>query len=148
VCWGRRLGLLDAAVATDEQLTAAHELRRAVYATFAAIARGKPPPADALETVRATHAAAAAEGRLVAREGAWTLEWTAEDPRRVRFAVAADAVALLRDGRRLPRVRRCPGRNCGWLFLDLSGRRRWCSMTTCGSREKMRRMYERRRAES
>jgi predicted RNA-binding Zn ribbon-like protein len=45
----------------------------------------------------------------------------------------------------LARVRRCPGRDCGWLFLDASGRRRWCSMTTCGSREKMRRMYARRR---
>ena len=38
-----------------------------------------------------------------------------------------------------------PGRRCGWLFLDTSGRRRWCSMTTCGSRVKMRRLYERRR---
>ena len=34
------------------------------------------------------------------------------------------------------RVRGC-GR-CGWLFLDSSrgGRRRWCSMSTCGNREK------------
>jgi predicted RNA-binding Zn ribbon-like protein len=142
------LGLLGDATLTNDELAAAHELRRGVYATFAAIARGQPPPPDAIETVRATYAAAAAEGRLVARAGAWTLEWNAEDPHRVRFAVAVDAVALLRDGRRLARVRRCPGRNCGWLFLDLSGRRRWCSMTTCGSREKMRRMYERRRAGS
>jgi predicted RNA-binding Zn ribbon-like protein len=64
----------------------------------------------------------------------------------VRFAVAVDAIALLGDPARLSRVRACPGRNCGWLFLDTSGRRRWCSMETCGSREKMRRMYERRRA--
>jgi predicted RNA-binding Zn ribbon-like protein len=142
------LGLLDAGIVTDDDLSAAHELRRAVYTTFAAIARGTPPPPDALETVRATNAAAAAAGHLVAREDAWTLDWAADDPRRVRFAVAADAVALMGDGDRLARVRRCPGRNCGWLFLDLSGRRRWCSMTTCGSREKMRRMYERRRAGS
>ena len=140
--------LLDAGVVTDDELSAALELRRAIYATFAAIARGTLPPPDAVETVRATNAAAAAASHLVAREGAWTLEWAADDPRRVRFAVAADAVALMGDGHRLARVRRCPGRNCGWLFLDLSGRRRWCSMTTCGSREKMRRMYERRRAGS
>ncbi|MDR0358582.1 MAG: CGNR zinc finger domain-containing protein [bacterium] len=43
-------------------------------------------------------------------------------------------------------MRRCPGRGCGWLFLDASGRRRWCSMQTCGSRAKMRRLYERRRS--
>jgi predicted RNA-binding Zn ribbon-like protein len=65
----------------------------------------------------------------------------------VRFAVAADAVALLADPARIARLHRCPGRDCGWIFLDISGRRRWCSMATCGSREKMRRMYERKRAE-
>ena len=64
----------------------------------------------------------------------------------MRFAVAADAVALLADPARIARLHRCPGRDCGWVFLDTSGRRRWCSMATCGSREKMRRMYARKRA--
>jgi predicted RNA-binding Zn ribbon-like protein len=142
------MGVLDAAAIPREELTAAHALRRAVHVTFAAIARDQDPPPDALEIVRTTHALAAAEGHLVAHEANWTLAWAPDDPRRVRFAVAIDALALLSDNRKLSRVRRCPGRNCGWLFVDLSGRRRWCSMTTCGSREKMRRMYERRRAAS
>ncbi|CCH69623.1 conserved hypothetical protein [Phycicoccus elongatus Lp2] len=34
------------------------------------------------------------------------------------------------------RVRRCPGVGCGWLFLDPSGRRRWCQMAVCGNRAK------------
>jgi putative stress-induced transcription regulator/CGNR zinc finger protein len=33
-------------------------------------------------------------------------------------------------------VRVCP--SCGWLFLDPRGRRRWCSMATCGNRAKVR----------
>jgi predicted RNA-binding Zn ribbon-like protein len=33
-------------------------------------------------------------------------------------------------------VRTCP--SCGWLFLDPRGRRRWCSMATCGNRAKVR----------
>jgi predicted RNA-binding Zn ribbon-like protein len=33
-------------------------------------------------------------------------------------------------------VRTCP--SCGWLFLDARGRRRWCSMATCGNRAKVR----------
>jgi predicted RNA-binding Zn ribbon-like protein len=121
--WGRRLGLTGARApkADDDELAAAHALRAALHAAFAAIAGGATPPSAAL--------------RLPAR-----------DPRRVRFAVAADAITLLGDPQRLARVRLCPGRDCAWLFLDASGRRRWCSMTTCGSREKMRRMYERRRA--
>jgi predicted RNA-binding Zn ribbon-like protein len=38
----------------------------------------------------------------------------------------------------LAHVRRCPGESCGWLFLDPRGRRRWCSMATCGNRAKVR----------
>ena len=34
-------------------------------------------------------------------------------------------------------VRVCPGHDCGWLFLDASGRRRWCSMRSCGNRAKV-----------
>ncbi|MFE6504874.1 CGNR zinc finger domain-containing protein [Kitasatospora sp. NPDC057738] len=27
-----------------------------------------------------------------------------------------------------------PSTGCGWLFPDASGRRRWCSLATCGTR--------------
>ncbi|TDO49058.1 putative stress-induced transcription regulator [Kribbella sp. VKM Ac-2527] len=37
-----------------------------------------------------------------------------------------------------PHIRLCPGDSCGWLFLDPRGRRRWCSMSTCGNRAKVR----------
>ena len=37
-----------------------------------------------------------------------------------------------------PHIRHCPGDSCGWLFLDPRGRRRWCSMSTCGNRSKVR----------
>jgi predicted RNA-binding Zn ribbon-like protein len=43
------------------------------------------------------------------------------------------------------RVRACPGTGCGWLFLDRSGRRRWCTMAICGNRAKARRFAARRR---
>ena len=35
-----------------------------------------------------------------------------------------------------PRIGACPGRGCGWLFVDTSGRRRWCQMAVCGNRAK------------
>jgi SARP family transcriptional regulator, regulator of embCAB operon len=142
---GRRLLRVDA-----DELAAARELRAALYAVLAAAARDERPPAAALGHVAAVHAEAAAHAELAATDAAggraWRMTWPAGDPRRVRFAVAADAVALLADPERLGRLRRCPGRDCGWLFLDTSGRRRWCSMGACGSREKMRRMYARQRA--
>jgi predicted RNA-binding Zn ribbon-like protein len=45
----------------------------------------------------------------------------------------------------LSRVRACPGTGCGWLFVDRSGRRRWCTMDMCGNRAKARRFAARQR---
>jgi predicted RNA-binding Zn ribbon-like protein len=48
-----------------------------------------------------------------------------------------------------PRLKACPGRDCGWVFYDHSRNQsaRWCSMKVCGDREKARAYYYRRRAE-
>lgn len=46
-------------------------------------------------------------------------------------AAARSAGELLADPRRHT-VCACPGKHCGWLFLDQSGRRRFCSVATCG----------------
>ncbi|MPZ63628.1 MAG: hypothetical protein GEU93_20600 [Propionibacteriales bacterium] len=34
-------------------------------------------------------------------------------------------------------VKVCDCNHCGWLFIDRTGRRRWCSMSTCGNRAKV-----------
>ena len=144
--WGLRLGLGDS-TPDKAELVRAVELRAAIHPTFAAIAAGDDPDREDLATIRKHHARAAAAGHLTRTDDdAWQLDWRDDEPARVRYAVAIDAVTLLANPDRLDRVRHCPGHDCGWLFLDLSGRRRWCSMETCGSRAKMRRLYERRRA--
>ncbi|HEY4572072.1 MAG TPA: CGNR zinc finger domain-containing protein, partial [Kribbella sp.] len=51
------------------------------------------------------------------------------------YNVALLAADLLTGSSR-EHVRTCP--SCGWLFLDPRGRRRWCSMATCGNRAKVR----------
>jgi predicted RNA-binding Zn ribbon-like protein len=135
-------------VSAPAELVAAREFRASLHLLFAALAAHTAPRPDTLERLAATHAEGAATARLTALpDGTYALSWPPDEPRRVRFAVAADAVALLRDPDALARLKQCPGRDCGWLFLDTSGRRRWCSMATCGSREKMRRMYARQRAQ-
>ncbi|RAV99983.1 CGNR zinc finger domain-containing protein [Pseudochryseolinea flava] len=42
------------------------------------------------------------------------------------------------------RIKECP--RCGWIFLDTSknGKRRWCNMNVCGSREKALEYYYRK----
>lgn len=47
------------------------------------------------------------------------------------FLVAAGELLVDR-----PRVGACPGHDCGWLFVNRSGRRRWCQMAVCGNRAK------------
>ena len=60
------------------------------------------------------------------------------------WPVAWSAADLLVSERRAD-VRMCADRRCGWMFLDVSRRRRrrWCSMEDCGNRAKVRRHYER-----
>lgn len=144
--WGARLEIAGKP-GGPEELELARGLRTALHHIFSALAHEQEPDQLSLARLRFAYAQAVAAGTLKQREdGSFALDWRADEPRRVRFAVAADAITLLSDPARVARLHRCPGRDCGWLFLDMSGRRRWCSMATCGSRDKMRRMYERKRA--
>jgi predicted RNA-binding Zn ribbon-like protein len=145
-CWGRRLELLrdDAEPASAAELDRARTLRDAVYRLFCSISRDQKPTRKDLDVLMSNYIEAVKHASLLAGEDSYKLDWRARDPRRIRYAVATDAIALLQDPSHLERVSRCPGRDCGWLFLNTSGRRRWCSMSTCGSREKMRRLHQRR----
>lgn len=64
-------------------------------------------------------------------------------------ALAAPIVVELASGRP-DRFRICANHTCRWTFYDASptGRRRWCSMKTCGNRAKAARHRERTRAEA
>ena len=73
--------------------------------------------------------------------------WRVDGPHVVELPLhrIAWAAGDLLTSERLDRVKPCPGRNCGWVFLDASGRRRWCSMASCGNRAKVRAHAERQR---
>jgi predicted RNA-binding Zn ribbon-like protein len=62
-------------------------------------------------------------------------------------AVAEPLVALIASGD-TGRLRICAHDGCRWVFQDASrtGRRRWCSMTSCGNRAKAARHRARKRA--
>lgn len=66
--------------------------------------------------------------------------WAADDtdPARALHAFARAAGALAMSAHR---VGACP--RCGWVFLDRTGRRKWCSMQWCGNRAKAQRFAER-----
>ena len=77
-------------------------------------------------------------------------EWKFAVPEHELFAplwpIARDAADLLASDR-LEFVRTCASNTCEWLFLDESKnhRRRWCDMTKCGNRAKVKRFYVRQK---
>ena len=140
--WAVHAGVVDAPPPVDDVVLAqARELRGAVYAVFRAIAEGREPDPGALAALAEQHAAAVARSGLVPAGAHFALAWDGD----VIGPLAAAAVDLLRHGP-LERLKLCDA--CPWLFLDTSRNhsRRWCSMNECGSRLKMRRYRERRRA--
>ncbi|MCL6455012.1 MAG: CGNR zinc finger domain-containing protein [Alicyclobacillus sp.] len=50
--------------------------------------------------------------------------------------VAIDILKLIGDGR-IERLRKCENPKCQFMFIDTSGRRKWCSMQRCGNRAKV-----------
>ncbi len=130
-------------------LARARQLREAIFRTFMATTTGKAPAAEDLTIVNSEVAEAYQHAR-VARAGAgfswqWAGEGLALD--RMLWPVARSAADLLVSGN-LGRVRNCANATCGWLFYDTSrnNSRRWCDMSDCGNRAKVRRHYQRQRA--
>jgi predicted RNA-binding Zn ribbon-like protein len=124
-------GILDPAF-----LESVQKLREASFLVFDALAGAKPPASDALGVLFAQAAEGFATHRLRPRATHTTPEIARyDDPKGIAAFLAAISVEA---SIVLPRQRlhACP--RCGWLFVDTSrgGRRRWCSMQTCGNREK------------
>jgi predicted RNA-binding Zn ribbon-like protein len=159
IAWGLRLGLLSRAEAADlreraadapepaaRAVCAARDLRGAIYGLFAAHAVGTSPPRGVLARFNRHLARAQTHAVLTATRSGFHRAWTGGDAplERVLWPVAAEAAALLTSDQ-LARVRQCAGENCLWLFLDVSknGSRRWCSMSDCGNRAKVRRFRDR-----
>lgn len=116
----------------------AHVLREALYTVL--LDPSNAGPFDAVAQV-AEQAAGQARLELKGHEPArWVLAATLELP----LLGVANAAADLLCSRQMHHVSRCPGNECGWLFLDRRGRRKWCDMTSCGNRAKARAFAERR----
>lgn len=144
--WAGLAGLEPPADPTAEDLARALAVRRDLHAVFGAAAAGAEPPDDALARIQAAYADALGRARLVPGEDGFA--WRPGTADTVLWPVLASAVELLTTPA-LRRVKECENHaSCGWLFLDTSrgGTRRWCSMSGCGARAKMRRYRARQAA--
>ena len=122
------------------------QLRQTLDAVFRAIADGAQPPATSTMQLSTAEVDALAHGQVVPRDGGFGWAWIdATSLERPLWPVIHDAMELLLRGP-LERVKACGG--CRYLFIDESKNRsrRWCSMSTCGTHEKVRRYVARRAA--
>lgn len=163
VDWARRDGVLTPAqadrllqtaaadpAAAQAVLQRARDLREAIYRLFTAIAHGRTPPGDDLETLNQALAETLGRRRIERDGQDFTWGWRESEPPpldRMLWPIARSAADLLTSPH-LDRVGQCADdRGCGWLFLDTSRNhsRRWCGMDGCGNRAKARRYYARSR---
>ena len=145
--WSLRTGLLDggraarlhglaarspaSAAATLERVKT---LREAIYRRFSATAAMGDPSAD-LDLLRG-QASRAQSGRMLVRTPTgYGWHWPDDDDLDAIAGRLAHAAVELLTSQACTRVKECPGRDCGWLFLDTTrnGQRLWCSDRDCGA---------------
>jgi predicted RNA-binding Zn ribbon-like protein len=146
--WAREAGLIGAEAATRLRrssrrnpgeaslvLERSLRLRDAVYA--ACTERGS---GEAWDVVAAEARAGAAAAELVG-DAPPGRRWQIPESAGLGLPALelARAAGAFLDSAALGTVGRCPGHDCGWLFVDPRGRRRWCLMAVCGNRAKARR---------
>ena len=128
-------------------LRSAIELREAMYQVFWALIKKKPVPARPLIVLNSYIQQAAQHLNLVAHSGhfEWQFEEASNNFDAPLWPIARSAAELLASDR-LQFVRACASKTCEWLFLDESKNhgRRWCDMTKCGNRAKVRRFYKKK----
>ena len=157
--WANRLGILSPAQTSQLQkrakqnaeeaenvLQTGRTLRELLYRLFSTIAIDYEPDKKDMETFIAAYAEAISHGQLIKQDSRFSTIWNADETFDALLwpIIHSAGELLLSDD--LPHVKECPG--CGWLFLDTSKNqsRRWCSMNTCGARDKMRRYHKRKQA--
>lgn len=135
---------------TAKEFERAIELRETIHRLFDAEAQDKAPAARDLEALNEALERAPARKTLKRERGGygWDVDFRSGTALALLAPVLWTAGDLL-TGPRLGRVRRCANPDCLFLFLDDSraGKRRWCSMSSCGNRAKARRHYHRSREE-
>lgn len=151
--WLAAAGLMQAPPARVPRtvLDDARALREAIDGLVVAAVAGRPADAAAIALVDDWLVFAGTRPQLrLGPDGMPVLgeRAAADSPRRALGVVALDAATMVGTPETRARIRICGAEDCSARFYDRSpaGRRRWCSMRTCGNVAKARRHRERARA--
>src|SRR3954452_22857010 len=144
--WLVRAGVMteETDAVTADVLAEARALREAIDAGVTALVDGEAVPSAAVKRIDAwLKFSGARPALLLGPDGLPALGERGEGhtPRRALGEIALDAARMLGDPADRARVRVCASETCSARFYDRSpaGRRRWCSMRTCGNEAKARR---------
>lgn len=157
IAWAEKAGAIDAkkskqieGFAIEHPKKAEHffkdalALRELLYIMFKPVSEGKKINAEDLGTFNKHLTHYFSFLQLKQQQGVFTEDWNlpAGSLYYITAPVVNDAYELLLSGKS-NRIKACP--NCGWLFLDTTknGKRRWCSMKSCGSSVKALEWYYR-----
>ena len=146
--------ILEREIADDPKAAArffddAMALRAALYRIFYATESGCNVEAADLTLLNDWRARSSRHCKIRQEGGVFRRGCSEEAPAQERaMRIIVDAAEDLLLNGRLDRLRSCGGENCEWMFLDLSksGRRRWCSMATCGNDHKVKQYRKRKKA--
>ncbi|HEY3062436.1 MAG TPA: ABATE domain-containing protein [Chloroflexota bacterium] len=134
-------------------LIRALHLREALRGIFRAVADDDLPREADLSVLNGDLALSLPNARVQTSAEGFDWTWSGRALDCVLWPISRSAADLLTSPSQRRLVRQCGASDCEWLFLDTSKNRsrQWCSMQSCGNREKARRHYQRlksRRAES
>jgi predicted RNA-binding Zn ribbon-like protein len=138
----------DPAIA-DGVLTRAKRLRASMRNIFFKLADGKQPTERDLGVLNFDLAASLSHARVwpTGADGGFAWGWAGRNLDAPIWPITRSAADLLTSETERGLVRECGADDCRWLFLDTTKNRsrQWCSMQSCGNRQKARRHYQRLR---
>jgi predicted RNA-binding Zn ribbon-like protein len=130
----------------EQALQRALALRELLYRLISSAANDSEPKKKDMEAFVSAYGESISRGQFIKVDNHYTTTWKLDESLDdVLWPIVHSAGELLQSDD-LTHLKECPG--CGWLFLDTSKNqsRRWCSMNTCGARDKMRRYHKRKQA--
>lgn len=110
------------------------EMRAVLRAQFEAVADTKTISNELVTYLEELIAKAPLSYKLINQQLAAIPLGSIEDM--ILSIIALDALTLIADNK-LTALKRCSNTDCVLLFIDESGRRKWCSMKICGNRKKV-----------
>ena len=133
--WLAEHGMEPVAAVTTADVETARSLREALHRAAAATLNGQPPAAPTCGSCRTRWPRISPWGSAALRRGS---RWTGPPMPPVALAWLARQAAVDLTGPTRERLHACGDDTCSGIFIDHTGRRRWCSDERCGVRARVR----------